>query len=260
MKKVALLVFFVLCFASVIGGKLYWNHKIERVKAASLAQSKQDSARLQDLSTDDSDQHSFEKKLAKLPESVKKAAEKANQNNGHVQIVMIGGKNEQKLAAQLQRTFDNRFGESLFSVTAKTIDRLNSLDTMKKSADLLKPAQGSPDLVLYTPPIYTDDRSVSTGDTQTVVRLIDEQLSKKYKHAAFFLNPPNYSSRLPYMNERIDELTAKAASQKISVIKYLSEWPKKAKRADVVAADGHTMTKSGQKIWLDSITKQWGLK
>jgi hypothetical protein len=61
------------------------------------------------------------------------------------------------------------------------------------------------------------------------------------------------------MNDRIDDLKTYVEKQKIDVLNYLSKWPKGAKQADVVGDDGQTMNTAGRKIWIDYISKQWGL-
>lgn len=256
MKKIWLILVCVLCLVSVVGGKWYWNHKLDRI----TLQAKNDTASIEGLSADQSETL-IEKNIAKLPKELRNAAENAYKKNGQVRIVMIGSSNEQALALLLQKQLDDTFGEGFFRVTVQDLGKSNSLVlNQAKLGDLMKNVNGSPDLVIYTPFIYNDDRQVSTDDTETVATLLAEKVKNKYPKAAFLVNPPNYSSKQPYMNDRIDQMKTYIQKQKIAVLNYLSEWPKGSKRANAVGDDGHTMNVTGREIWIDYITKQWQLK
>ncbi|WKB35289.1 hypothetical protein QS257_16985 [Terrilactibacillus sp. S3-3] len=100
---------------------------------------------------------------------------------------------------------------------------------------------------------------MSTTDTKSVISLMEEKIKIKYPSAAFFVQPPVYSAETPYINERIDELKKYAKKQGLAYINYLSQWPKGAQRASVIADDGQSMNQKGEKIWLRYIGQKWGL-
>lgn len=259
MKKFWLILVSVLCLASVFGGKLYWNHKLNQVKAASSLQAQEDLSGSNTADADVSD-NAIAKRIAKLPKTLRQAATEANKKSGQVRIILVGSDSEQLLALLLQKKLDDVYGESFFKVTAQDLGKANSLTLNKaKIKDLMQSVDGSPDLVVYTPLLYNDDRQVSTEDTETVVTLLSEKVKITYPKAAFLVSLPNYSSQKPYMNDRIDDLKTYVEKQKIDVLNYLSKWPKGAKRADVVGDDGQTMNTAGREIWIDYISNQWGL-
>nr|WP_290443573.1 hypothetical protein [Sporolactobacillus kofuensis] len=250
----------LLCLLSVIGGKLYWNHRLNQVRASSAIQSQDELSGLNAESSDSSDSLVM-KKIKKLPSGLQKAAINAYKKNGQVQISLIGSENTQGLAMLLQQQFDKVYGASFFKVTVQDLSKSNSLAlNQAKIQDLMKNVNGQPDAIIFTPLLYNDDRNVSTEDTETVTSLLEEKAKIKYPKAAFFVSLPNYSSNQSYMNRRIDQLKTYIQKQKIDEINYLSKWPKGAKRVDVVGSDGHTMNKSGQKIWIDYVSDKWGLK
>lgn len=258
LKKIWLIVVILLCFASIVGGKVYWNHKLNQVRVAANLKAQGDLSGINESS--DTSQNAIEKKIAKLPITLRNAATDAYKKSGQVQISLIGSDNVQALALLLQNQLDQVYGESFFKITVQDLGKTNSLAlNQAKVENLIQNANGKSDAVIFTPLLYNDDRQVRTEDTETVTTLLEEKVRIKYPKAAFFVSLPNYSSNQPYMNDRIDELNAYLKKQKITVLDYLSNWPKGSKRADLVGEDGHTMNNDGRQVWINYISKQWGL-
>ncbi|MCL1632669.1 hypothetical protein M3N64_12140 [Sporolactobacillus sp. CPB3-1] len=255
MKRIWLIIVTILCLSSLIGGRLYWNHKVNEVKKASQ-QGQIDASNIDETGSG----QSFSDRIKKLPKALRSAAQNANRENGQVRVALLGTSNEEQLAPLLQQRLDQTFGEAFFKVTAKNLGKTTSLALNRaKIADLVQSADGKPDLVIFTPLVYNDDRQVSTADTRTAALILEKKVNDAYPKASFLVNLPNYSSNKAYMNDRIDELSAFIRKQDLPLLDYLSDWPDGAKRADVVKEDGETMNASGQKIWIDYVSKQWGL-
>lgn len=261
MKKIWLLVVIVLCIAAVVGGKIYWNHKIGRITQLNSVQTGAGSISSVDMSAQGGlVAKSVRARITKLPRSMQRAALKALDNNGQVQVVMIGSENVQALALLLQSQLDTSYGDLFFKVTAQDLGKMTSLQlNQAKIQDIFQNINGNPDVVIFTPLLYNDNGKVSTDDTNTVTSLFEEKVILKYPQAAFFVSLPNYSSNAQYINDRIDQLSAYIRSQKIAGLNYLSDWPKGSKQAGVVASDGHTMNKAGQQVWLKAMSRDWGL-
>lgn len=261
LKKFWLVLVFIFCVAAVVGGNIYWNHKLNRIAKANSALigtgyvSAGDTSAANGISA-----KKVRAQIVKLPQSMQKVALKALDNNGQVQVVMIGSENVQALSLLLQHQLDGTFGNLFFKVTADDLGKSTSLQLNQgKVEDLFQSVNGSPDVVIYTPLLYNDDGKVSTDDTNTVTALLEEKIKLKYPQAAFFVSLPDYSSTAQYMNDRIDQLSTFIKSQHIANLDYLPNWPTGSKQAGVVAADGHTMNKAGQQIWLKAISHDLGL-
>jgi hypothetical protein len=130
----------------------------------------------------------------------------------------------------------------------------------KKLNEMFKGLNGKPDAVIFTPLLYNDDHQVSTSDTETVTGLFEEKVRISYPDVAFYVSLPNYSADADYMNDRIDGLKSYIEDQKIPELDYLSKWAKGEDREKLVASDGHTMNSQGRQVWLDYISKAWGLE
>ncbi|WP_010632648.1 hypothetical protein [Sporolactobacillus vineae] len=259
MKKFWIIVALIVCIAAILGGRIYYQHRIGSVISASGADSVGASAAAAE--TSGSSGSSLDKQINQLPKSLQKAARSASKNSKQVQLVMVGHDNVQSLALLLQNQLDKTFGELFFKVTALDVGKKNSLSFNQIPANtLFQNLNARPDGIIYTPLLYNDDHQVSSDDTQTVTGLFQEKVKIKYPHAAFFVSLPNYSSNLGYMNSRIDSLKGYVSKEKMASINYLSQWPKGAKRAHLVGLDGHTMSAAGRQIWINYLTRQWGLK
>ncbi|WP_100487157.1 hypothetical protein [Sporolactobacillus pectinivorans] len=262
MKKFWLVVAIIVCITAVLGGKIYWDHKIGQISSSSRLQTGAESisGNAADFSGVGSDR-AFSQQITKLPKSLQKTAALAFKNNGQVQIVMVGSDNVQALALLLQHQLDQTFGSLFFKVTAVDVGQMTSLDLNQvKVENLFQNLSAKPDGVIFTPLLYNDDHKVSSADTQTVTGLFEEKVRISYPKAAFFISLPDYSSVALYMNSRIDSLSSYITDQKMSNLDYLSQWPKGSQRKNVVSSDGHTMNSSGQNIWINYMIKQWGLK
>lgn len=256
MKKTWVILIAIVCLATIVAGRFYWNYKIDQAVHAQAIEN-------QDGDTKDSDSASdpdVKKQIEKLPEPMRDAANAAEQENGQVQIAMVGSENVQALSLLLQDRLDKTFGDLFFKVTPVDVKKMTSLQVNEQDVEkLFQTINGGPDVVIYTPLVYNDDHKVSTEDTQTVSGLFEQKVIMAYPDSVFMLSPPNYSSEQDYINERIDAFEDFSKDQEITYLNYLSEWPDDSERDDVVGSDGHTMNKSGQQIWIDYVAKEWGL-
>ncbi|RYM05888.1 hypothetical protein EWH99_04480 [Sporolactobacillus sp. THM7-7] len=258
LKKFWLIVVIILCLAVIIGGRFYWNYKIDHTSMSAVQTGSDVIAGGSSESVESG--KNIKAHIENLPKSMQKAAEEAETEDGQVQVILIGDKNAEALATQLQEKMDQTFGDLFFKVTGRDMGKSTSLElNHAKLSDLFQNVNGKPDAVIYTPPVYNDDHQVSTDDTNTVISLFEEKVHVTYPDAAFFVSPPSYSPERPYINERIDDMETYAKEQKIQYLDYLSKWPKGEKRSQLVGNDGETMNKSGQKIWMDYISDRWGL-
>ncbi|TGA97544.1 hypothetical protein E4665_11925 [Sporolactobacillus shoreae] len=261
MKKFWLIAVIILCIATVLGGKIYWNHKIGRISSSNLQSGINTSSGVASDFSLDGSSATINKQISALPKSLQKAASSARKNNGQVQIAMVGSENVQALSLLLQHQLDLTFGDLFFKVTAIDLGQINSLNlNQAKTTDLFKNMSARPDAVIFTPLLYNDNGKVGSGDTETVTGLFEEKIRLQYPKAAFFISLPNYSSDAPYINSRIDSLEAYVTDQKFQNLNYLSKWPKGNTRANLVSSDGHTMNKAGQTVWINYVISQWGLK
>lgn len=259
MKKFWIIVALIVCIAAILGGRVYYQHRIGTVISSNHADSVGVSAAAAE--TTGSSNSSLNKQISQLPKSLQRAARSASKGNSQVQLVMVGHDNVQPLALLLQNQLDKTFGEQFFKITALDVGKKNSLSFNRIPAGtLFQNLSSKPDGIIYIPLLYNDDHQVSSDDTQTVTGLFQEKVKIKYPHAAFFVSLPNYSSNLSYMNSRINSLKTYVSQENMASINYLSQWPKGAKRAHLVGSDGHTMSAAGRQIWIDYLTKQWGLK
>lgn len=261
LKKFWLVLVSIVCIAAIVGGNIYWNHRLGRIAKADSALIGSGSVSAGDMSgTNGIAAKKVKAQIAKLPRTMQKAAQKALANNGQVRVVMIGSENVQALSLLLQQRLDSSFGSLFFKVTAVDLGKSTSLQlNQAKIESLFQSSNGNPDAVIYTPLLYNDDGKVSTDDTNSVTALLEEKIRLKYPQAAFFISLPNYSANAPYINDRIDQLSTYVKSQNLATLNYLPNWPGGSKRAGVVAADGHTMNKAGQDIWLKAISRDLGL-
>lgn len=260
MKKIWLIIVLILCIGTLLIGRAYWNHRIDQVARADAQLDTGDLTEDGSANADSSDKE-LKDKIKKLPDALEKAAKKATDDNGQVQIAMVGGGDDvQALSLLLQHQLDQTYGVSFFKVTALNVGSANSLQfNQSGSNSVFQNMSQKPDAVIFIPLIYNDDHKVSTDDTEAVTGMFEEKVRIKYPDAAFFVSPPNYSSNASYINDRIDGLKTYVEKQKIEWIDYLSKWPQDVNRKGLVGDDGHTMNKDGQKIWLDYISDQWGL-
>lgn len=256
MKKFWVIVALIVCIAAILGGRIYYQHRVGAVTSGNSVFSgsvSADAAGSSDIS--------IEKQIKKLPKPLQKAATSAAKNNGQVQLVMVGHDNVQSLALLLQNQLDKTFGDQFFKVTVLDVGKVNSLSFNQiQTNTLFQNLSTKPDAVIYFPLLYNDDHQVSTDDTQTVTGLFQEKVKIKYPNAAFFVSLPNYSSTLSYMDGRINSVKSYVTQAKMNTIDYLPKWPKGSKRSGLVGSDGHTMNAAGQQIWINSLIRQWGLK
>lgn len=258
MKRIWLIGVILFCLASIIGGKVYWNHRIHHISQVSLRDSSDLTAGLQ---VNDSSSLPIMKQMNRLPGSLRTAAKKAYKTSGQVRVAMIGDNQVQMLAPVLQNRLDQIFGQLFFKVLPIDVGKATSLQlNQAKLSSLFQEKNGTPDAVIFIPLLYNDDHKVGTDDTQTVTELFRKRVQKKYPKVDYYISPPNYSSKLLYLNDRIDTLTSDLNKQKITTIHYLKNWPQGGKMKDAVQSDGKTMSKTGQTIWVNAVTKEWNLK
>lgn len=259
MKKFWVVIALIVCIAAILGGRIYYQHRVGTVTSGSAAESASVSAAVAEAAG--SNGSSLAKQINKLPKSLQKAAKSASKNNGQVQLVIVGHDDVQSLALLLQNQLDKTFGDLFFKVTALDVGKTNSLAFNKISANaLFQGLSAKPDGIIFIPLLYNDDHQVSTADTQTVTGLFQEKVNIKYPQTAFFISLPDYASNLSYMDGRINSVRDYVNQSKMANIDYLSKWPKGSKRAKLVGSDGHTMNAAGRQIWITYLTRLWGLK
>jgi hypothetical protein len=259
LKKFWVIVALIVCIAAILGGRIYYQHRIGTVTSGNGAGNAYSAAISADVSG--SSGGLIDKQIKKLPKSLQGAAASASKNNGQVQLVMVGHDDVQSLALLLQNQLDKTFGDLFFKVTVIDVGKVNSLAFNQiQTNTLFQNLSTKPDAVIYFPLLYNDDHQVSTDDTQTVTGLFQEKVKIKYPKAAFFISLPDYSSTLNYMDSRVSSVRSYVRQAKMNTFDYLSQWPKGSKRSSVVGADGHTMNAAGRQIWIDYLTRQWGLK
>lgn len=260
LKKIWIVLAILICLAAIIGGDIYWHHKISKTTAeAATAGQTEQALNATESGQPASPDKARDKRIAKLPAALQKNVQAAIGKHEQVLLVMIGGADSQALAGLLQQQLDKTYGADIFKVTANSYGSSDSLALNGKPlSEIIKGAK-EPDAVFYTPPVYNDDHQVSTTDTKSVISLIGEKIKAKYPDAAFFVQPPVYSAETTYINDRIDELKKYAKKKDLAYINYLSQWPTGAKQANVAAADGQSMNEKGEEIWLKYISQKWGL-
>lgn len=257
MKKFVLVLAIILCVVSIIGGKIYWNHRIQQISKTSQAASDLTAG----LQLNDSSNLPIVKQIKKLPKSLQKAALKAYKTSGQVRIAWVGDHSAQTDATLLQTSLDNTFGSSFFVVTPIDLGTANSLQFNQVKTDkLFKAISGKPDAVIYMPIIYNDDHQVGTNDTATVTGYFQKKVKTSYPNAAFFAVMPNPSSQLTYMSDRIRSIEATLQKQKITTINPFSKLPKGTSLKKLLGSDGRTLSSKGQDVWTQAFAKQWGLK
>ncbi|MFX3617875.1 MAG: hypothetical protein ACE3JK_10130 [Sporolactobacillus sp.] len=258
MKKIWLIVVVLFCLASIIGGKIYWNHRIHHISQVSMAQSSDLTAGLQ---VNDDTSLPIMKQINRLPVSLRTAAKKAYKTSGQVHVALLGDDEVQSMAPALQNRLDQTFGQLFFKVTPIDVGKTTSLQlNQAKLSALFQKQNGTPDAVIFIPLIYNDDHKVGTEDTETVTSLFQEKVQKKYPKAAYYISLPNYSSKLTYLNERINSLSSALRKQKTTMINYLKDWPRGIKMKTVVQSDGKTMSRAGQTLWVRAVAKEWGMR
>ncbi|MTT31546.1 hypothetical protein GMB86_05895 [Terrilactibacillus sp. BCM23-1] len=259
MKKVALVLVIFIFVLTIIGGNMFWNHKLSKTYADAKVANKthQDKTAQQEAKRKLQEQSKIDQLTARLPEPLKNKIRDAASENKEVQIMMIVGSDGTGVAEQLQTQLNKSYGFDLFKVNEENVGQSSSLDFYNKQLDSLLSLKKNdqPDVVIYTPLIYNDDHKVSTEDTEAVMSLVNENFKEKYSQLIFLVQPPNYSAKFDYLNDRIDNVKTYAKDQGITYLDYLTEWPKKAKaRSKLTTKDGHTPNDQGKKVWTTYLT------
>ncbi|WP_141191062.1 hypothetical protein [Terrilactibacillus laevilacticus] len=258
MKKVAL-VLVIIFILTIIGGNMFWNHKLSKTYAdAKVADKTHHTQTAQkEKMRKWQEQSKIEHLTARLPESLKNKIRYASSRNDVVKIMMIVGSDGTGVAEQLQTQLNKSYGSDLFKVNEQNMGQSTSLDFYNKKLDSILSLRKSdqPDVVIYTPFIYNDDHKVSTEDSEAMISLVYKNFTDKYSQLTFLVQPPNYSAKYDYINERIDKMKTYAKDQGITYLDYLTEWPKKIKdRSKLTTEDGHTPNNQGKKVWTTYLT------
>lgn len=258
MKKLALVLAILICFASIIGGKLYYNHKVGQISRTSETTSGELSA---DLSVNDDSNMPIVKQINKLPLSLREAARNANKKGGQVQLAIVGDASVQMYASLLQARLDATFGQSFFKVTPLSVGAANSLQfNQLKMKKLFQAVSSKPDAVIDVPLVYNDDHQVRTDDTATVIGYFEAKVKESYPKAAFFTLLPNPSPKLGYMSDRLTTLESYLKKQKINMIAPFSHLPRSTSLKSLIASDGRNLNSKGQTYWAKQVAADWGLK
>lgn len=258
MKKLALFAAILICLMSIIGGKLYYDHKVGQISRTSEASAGELTA---GLSVNDDSEMPIVKQINKLPQSLRAAARHANKTGGQVQLAIVGDASSQAYALLLQARLDATFGQSFFKVTPLSVGTANSLQfNQLKLKKMFQAVSDKPDAVIDVPLIYNDDHQVRTDDTATVVGYFKAKVRESYPKAAFFVLLPNPSPKLSYMGDRLATLDSYLKKQKINTIAPFNHLPRSASLKNLVASDGRNLSSKGQTYWINAVAKDWNLK
>jgi len=253
--KIGAVVLSIIAFISVIViGQWHWKNEIRAHENQAQALEYTDAMEASNdekeavSSEKTQDSTDLEKLTAKLPDEVKKKIKAAYNDHEQVNVLLSGGHEISGLASLLEEKLNHTYGENLFKVTELNFDRKTSMEVYNNDLDA-PIADQTPDLVIFTSLLINDAGKVSTNDSSQVPLLIKDRILKKSPETVFMIEPQNPVTSNPYINDRLEEVEAKAKTAGIPYIDHFSEWPEEDDLKAYLDEKGQYPNEKGLSLW-----------
>ncbi len=203
--------------ASLVAGKMYWNHQASEQSAVRPT-------KIEGSSYTEGEEASWKKYAQNLPKSVIAKIEQAEKTQKPIKLIIVGSAPKEKVdktwGALLKESLQSTYGEDLITTEVYEYTDMTTLEFVKDEA-YKQISNEKPDILLFEPFLLNDNGVVGINNTLENITVIMSRLKEKNSELVTILQPsaPVYKAE-NYPND----VKALEKFSKENGYEYLNHW------------------------------------
>ncbi|MGG0485176.1 SGNH/GDSL hydrolase family protein [Priestia aryabhattai] len=208
---------FLVLIASLVVGKIYWNHQASEQSASRPI-------KIENSSYAEGEDVSWEQYKQNLPKSVIEKIEHAERTKKPMKLVIVGSAPKEKVdktwGVLLKESLQSTYGEDLITTKVYEYTDMTTLEFVKDEA-YKQISNEEPDILLFEPFLLNDNGVVGINNTLENITVIMSRLKEKNSELVTILQPsaPVYKAE-NYPND----VKALEEFSKENGYEYLNHW------------------------------------
>ncbi|KSU61016.1 hypothetical protein AS034_15360 [[Bacillus] enclensis] len=233
-KNFLLICLFIITFAVLAGGKMYWDGQINSVLVETLSMKAPEQSVKSEVNEDPEKAAANKEKMLKLdrlnylpPELQQKFREKINQDKPlHFMILGSSSTSEQKGAWPdlLEKRLMDVYGNTLLNVTVKEMANMTSTEIVEENLQE-EWVKKKPDILLIEPFLLYDIEEIAIKKRLKNLTVMLEDFKKGNPDLTIIIHPSNPIYGAHYYLEDEKELEKYAKENKYIYLDHWKSWP-----------------------------------
>ncbi|MDG5786706.1 hypothetical protein QA612_04320 [Evansella sp. AB-P1] len=268
MKKVLVMMIFILSIGAVVFGKFAYDNKLAeiansaKVDHETMVQEQIQREEEAFAKREDEEQAWFEQLTDGLPTSIKALVEQRFDND-EIHIIAFGSRalvDSQREGIDpwpllLEKGLNEKYERDLFRVETYEFGQITSLEVLQEEYHL-GVARLNPDVVIIEPFLWNDNGIVSTNDTITALSIMVNAFESSHEDVIVMVQPPQPVFGTMYYPQYVEQLrTFVQEETDYMYIDHWNDWPDVEDEAlHAYVGEEHRMpTALGHETWKNSI-------